>query len=259
MKFDDLDARMRVFEELNDPRALPGLYLVARVDGRGFTRLTKEAHPFEAPFDPRFRDLMLDTAEHLMSCGFDVAYAYTQSDEISLLFDPREEAFGRKIRKFNSILAGEASAAFSLALGARATFDCRVCQLPGAERVVDYFRWRAEDALRNALTGHCYWTLRKRGASAAEATRALQGLSTAGKNELLFRHGINFNQVPAWQKRGVGLYWETFEKPATNRKTGETGVATRRRIRRDLDLPMKAAYAEFIRALILDPGLARTG
>jgi tRNA(His) 5'-end guanylyltransferase len=259
MKFDDLDARMRVFEELNDPCALPGLYLVARIDGRGFTRLTKEVHPFEAPFDPRFRDLMLDTAEHLMSCGFDVAYAYTQSDEISLLFDPRVDAFGRKIRKFNSILAGEASATFSLALGARATFDCRVCQLPTVEHVVDYFRWRAEDALRNALTGHCYWELRRTGASAAEATRALLGLSTAAKNELLFRHGINFNDLPAWQKRGVGLYWETYEKSATNPKTGETAIATRRRIRRDLDLPVKAAYAEFIRGRISTGALSRTG
>jgi len=259
MKFDDLDARMRVFEELNDPRALPGLYLVARVDGRGFTRLTKEVHPFEAPFDPRFRDLMVDTAEHLMSCGFDVAYGYTQSDEISLLFDPRVDAFGRKVRKFNSILAGEASATFSLALGARATFDCRVCQLPGVERVVDYFRWRAEDALRNALTGHCYWALRKAGASSAEATRALLGLSTVAKNELLFRHGTNFNDVPAWQKRGVGLYWETYEKPATNPKTGETVIANRRRIRRELELPVKAAYAEFTRARVPGGALVPTG
>ena len=31
---------------------LPGVYMVARLDGRSFTRLTKEAHQFEAPFDP---------------------------------------------------------------------------------------------------------------------------------------------------------------------------------------------------------------
>lgn len=259
MTFDTLDARMRVFEELNDAYALPGIHLVARIDGRGFTRLTKEIHAFDAPFDTRFRDLMLGTAEHLMTCGFEVAYTYAQSDEISLLFDPRADAFGRKIRKYNSVLAGEASAAFSVALGACAAFDCRICQLPSVDHVIDYFRWRAEDALRNALTGHCYWALRKSGQSAAAATAALTGLSTAAKNELLFRHGTNFNDVPAWQKRGSGLYWETYEKQAANRVTGAGSVATRRRIRRDLELPVRQAYEDFVRARLPAMVPARAG
>src|SRR5690606_7866836 len=71
MKFDELDVRMRVFETAHDRCVLPGLFMVARLDGRSFTRLTKEVHKFNAPFDERFRDLMLDTMEHLMSgCGF---------------------------------------------------------------------------------------------------------------------------------------------------------------------------------------------
>ena len=49
--------------------------MVARLDGRGFTRLTKEVQQFDAPFDIRFRDLMLDTVEHLMTgCGFNFIY-----------------------------------------------------------------------------------------------------------------------------------------------------------------------------------------
>src|SRR4051812_38231741 len=157
MKFDELDEKMRVFETAHDLCVLPGLYLVARLDGRGFTRLTKEAHAFEAPFDVRFRDLMLETAEHLLAgCGFHVVYAYTESDEISLLFDRGENSFGRKLRKLLSVLAGEASAKFSLLLGALACFDCRISQLPTEEDVLDYFRWRNEDAHRNALNAHGY-------------------------------------------------------------------------------------------------------
>jgi tRNA(His) guanylyltransferase len=38
------------------------------------------------------------------------------------------------------------------------------------------------------------------------------GLSIADKNELLFQHGINYNDLPNWQKRGTGLYWEDYEK-----------------------------------------------
>src|SRR5258707_1112378 len=253
MKFDDLDQKMRVFETTHDLCVLPGLYMVARLDGRNFTRLTKEVHQFEAPFDPRFRDLMVETAEHVMSgCGFNMVYGYTESDEISLLFGLKENSFGRKLRKLISILAGEASAKFSLLLCAVACFDCRISQLPSVELVVDYFRWRNEDAHRNALNAHCYWLLRKQSKGVAEATAALKGMSVADKNELLFRHGVNFNDIPLWQKRGVGLYWEEYDRPAENPVTGEKVLARRRRIHRDLELPMKDEYSTFLRKLIAD-------
>jgi len=253
MKSDDLDQKMRVFETAHDLCVLPGLHMVARVDGRSFTRLTKEIHQFEAPFDPRFRDLMIETAEHLMSgCGFNMVYGYMESDEISLLFGPEENSFGRKVRKLISILAGEASAKFSLLLGAMACFDCRISQLPSTELVIDYFRWRNEDAHRNALNAHCYWLLRKQGKGVGEATATLKGMSVVDKNELLFKHGVNFNDLPLWQRRGVGLYWEEYDRPAENPVTGEKVVARRRRIRRDLELPMKDDYSTFLRKLIAE-------
>ncbi len=250
MKFDELDEKMRVYETAHDSCALPELYLAARIDGRSFTRLTREVHKFEAPFDARFRDLMVATTEHLMQCGFRVLYGYTQSDEISLLFHPEENSFGRKLRKYDSILAGEASAKFALLLGAHAAFDCRISQLPNAGLVRDYFRWRNEDAHRNALNGWCYWTLRKDGLGVTEATRRMEGMSVAEKNELLFQRGINFNEVPNWQKRGIGLYWETYDKPAVNPLSGQEVFAKRRRIKVEYELPMRDEYSAFISSLI---------
>jgi tRNA(His) guanylyltransferase len=250
MTFDELDKKMRVFETTNDPVVLPAVHIVARIDGRGFTKLTKERHHFEAPFDVRFRDHMVATTAHLMECGFQAVYGYTQSDEISLLLHRDDNSFGRKVRKINSVLAGEASAKFSLLLGDHAAFDCRVCQLPTAELVRDYFRWRNEDAHRNALGAHCYWTLRKAGMDVAGATQTMLGTSVAEKNELLFQHGVNFNDLPTWQKRGTGLYWEDYEKQAINPKTGETVTSTRRRIKHDFDLPMGEEYGRFIERFI---------
>ena len=58
MKFDELDLKMRVFETSADFCVLPGMFMVARLDGRSFTRLTKEVRQFEAPFDEQFREVI---------------------------------------------------------------------------------------------------------------------------------------------------------------------------------------------------------
>ena len=151
---------MRKYEESIDQYISEDKYIVVRLDGRSFTRLTKRVCKFKVPFDEKFRDLMTDTVKSLMESGFKIVYGYTESDEISLLFHPSEDTFSRKVRKINTTLAGEASAAFSLNIGQIATFDSRVVPLPDKKRVGDYFRWRQEDSLRNALQGYCYWTLR---------------------------------------------------------------------------------------------------
>ena len=252
MNFDELDRQMRVYEESLDQILLPELYLVARLDGNRFTRLTKEVCKFEAPFDERFRDMMVHTVQALMNYGFRVIYGFTESDEISLLFHPEENTFGRKVRKYNSILAGVASAAFSLELGQSAVFDCRMVPLPTVERVRDYFLWRQEDAHRNALNAQCYWLLRKQGVSKQAATAQLDGQSTAYKNELLFQNGINFDQLPAWQKRGIGLYWANEEKQGFNPVTGQTTTAIRRRLKTDFELPLRDGYADFVSSILYD-------
>lgn len=278
MKFDDLDRTMRVYETAHDHCALPGLFLVVRLDGRSFTRLTKgefrpqsrdaagEREPpqkFAAPFDERFRDAMLDAMTHLVgNAGFPILYGYQQSDEISLLLGPAADLFQRKLRKLESILAGEASAALTLQLGTRAAFDGRVSQLPSLKLVLDYFRWRQADAARNALSAHVYWTLRKEGRTPRQATAQASGLTTSAKHELLFARGVNFADLPLWQKRGTAVYWESYEKRGRNPKSGAEAVAVRRRLVRRLDLPMNDGYGLFLRdvidAALREPAAERT-
>jgi superfamily II DNA or RNA helicase len=47
MKFDEIDKRMPVFETAHDHRVISGIYIVVRVDGRNFTRLTRDLHRFD--------------------------------------------------------------------------------------------------------------------------------------------------------------------------------------------------------------------
>jgi tRNA(His) 5'-end guanylyltransferase len=185
-----------------------------------------------------------------MNCGFNIIYGYTESDEISLLFDLNEIAFARKHRKYISILAGEASAKFSSLLGSVASFDCRLSELPNKQLVADYFRWRNEDAHRNALNAYCYWKLRHDNYSKGEATKRIEKISTAEKNELLFTYGINFNNIPTWQKRGIGFFWENATKEGYNPKKGEVVNVIRRQLKIEYELPMKDEYDKFITAII---------
>ena len=246
MDFDLFDKKMRVFEESLDQTIVPEMYMIARIDGRSFTKLTKVKCDFEAPFDIRFRDMMVETLKHLMDCGFRVVYGYTQSDEISLLFHKDESAFARKVRKYNSILSGTASACFSMQLGKVGVFDCRMIPLPNMDLVRDYFLWRQEDANRNALNSHCYWMLRKQGVKPSAAQSQISKKSNADKNELLYANGVNYNNLPSWQKRGVGAWFTDVAKEGFNPKTEQKVVVSRKTLHIEYELPLGEDYANLI-------------
>ena len=247
MKFDELEARFRALETQNDARLPDAKWIVARLDGRGFTRLTKRSLDLQKPFDSRFHEAMKQTVAHGCECGFAVRLAFSQSDEISLLFEPTERGFDGKTRKWLSVLAGEASAAFSIAMESLGVFDCRLIALENDGLVEDYFRWRQSDATRNALSAHAYWLMRNRGESARSATKQLDGLSPTQKRAWLEQEGVQVDALPLWQLRGFGASWEDYAKAGFNPTTGETVVATRKRLRFEVELPGQEAFGAWVR------------
>lgn len=250
MDFNTLDKQMRSFEQSLDRTMIQGIYIVARLDGHGFTRLTKKEWDLEKPFDIRFHQAMTDTLAHLMDCGFRIVYGYTQSDEISILFHKEDNTFGRKDRKLISILAAEASVKFSSCAARPAVFDCRLVPLPSVDYVADYFRWRQEDSHRNSLNAHCYWLLRKAGIPADKVQQRISGLTNAEKNELLFSHDINYNELPMWQRRGVGMYFKDEAREGYNPVTQKHTTYVRRALYLDESLPIGEDYARLIRTVV---------
>lgn len=243
MRPDEFEDRMRALEVFHSLRLLPGAWVILRLDGRSFSRFTETR--FEKPFDGRFHDGMVQTAQAVLE-DLQGLYAYTESDEISVLFPRAWDHFDRELEKAISLSASIASAALTLAFGTRVHFDSRAILAAEDEQVVDYFRWRQADASRCALNGWTYWTLRKQGQGVAQATAALEGKSVADKHELLFQAGTNFNDLPLWQRRGTGLYWERYEREGYNPKLDQKVVTTRRRIKVDQELPKGEEYADFI-------------
>lgn len=246
MNAEQFAAAQRAREWFHAMTMPPGSWTVLRVDGRGFSRLTEEH--FSKPFDDRMHQHMTTVAEALVT-ELGGAYGCTHCDEASVLLPPDSDLFGRSQEKLVSVSAGIASAAFTAAAGTPGHFDSRAWIGATVPDVADYFSWRQSDAARSALGSWCYWTLRQAGRTGPQATAELTGVSASGLNELLHQHGINYNDVPAWQRRGTGLYWQDHSKTGHDPRTGTETVTTRRRLHADDHLPMKDQYRALIQNL----------
>ncbi len=81
-----LGDRIKGYEaQETERRAMKGLPLVARVDGRSFSTFTAG---MRRPYDEDLANLMVDVAKYLVEQVSGARVAQTQSDEISLIMDP---------------------------------------------------------------------------------------------------------------------------------------------------------------------------
>lgn len=232
--------RMRDYERSTDHAVPSGQYVVARLDGRGFSKLTRE-QGFQHPFDPAFRAAMVSTTQHLMKCGPQVILGYTQSDEISLLFHPECRSFGRRSAKLLSVLAGEASAVLSLALGVPSVFDCRLSCLPSRLLAVEYFQWRIADSVRNSLQARAHDALRASGHSVREAHRRLSGMKARELQALSHQGSGGADQPPTDHDRGTGIWWVEVARDENQTDLRSPPTATRRVLHVDPALPADSA------------------
>jgi len=85
-------------------------------------------------------------------------------------------------------------------------FDCRVWQVPTLADAADVFIWREDDATNNSITI---------AARAVYSDRELHEKDSAVKQDMLFQKGINWNDYPAFFKRGSYLQRRSTQKTLT--------------------------------------------
>lgn len=227
----------------SERRFLPMCPVYARIDGRNFSAFTRG---MERPFDPMMTEAMVATTEALVS-ETHARIGYTQSDEISLVWlAERSDSsifFDHRVAKMTSVLASYATAAFIGALCSVGRhelaakwphFDCRVFQLPNRAEAANVFLWRERDATKNAVS---------MAARACYSHRELDHKSGAKMQEMLFANGINFDDYPAFFKRGTFVRREAVQRMMTAEEMASipeahrpTGPVQRSVIRR-LDMP----------------------
>ncbi|KAI9057310.1 tRNAHis guanylyltransferase [Trametes sanguinea] len=217
--------------ELPDP-LLPGTFMVLRIDGHAFHRLSAE-HDFAKPNDERALQLMDHAARDVMNEFKDIVLAFGESDEYSFLFRRSTALYNRREAKILSTITSLFTSSYvynwpkylpETPLKYCPSFDGRIVLYPTEQVVRDYFSWRQADTHINNLYNTVFWALVLQGGqTTTEAHATLRGTVSATKHEILFsRFGINYNELPARYRKGSVLVRKEVPEP----EAAEAGVET---------------------------------
>ncbi|KAF7374724.1 Thg1 domain-containing protein [Mycena sanguinolenta] len=227
-----LGERMKRYEAVTDQQLPDDQPAIIRVDGHGFSKFTRG---FNKPFDERLHDAMVQTAADLLEQFPAASLAYTQSDEITLVFPATAAArpFNGRIGKLTSLAAGYASTRFNHHLAKAADlpanklgiahFDARAFSVPDTAEALNCLIWRAKmDCRRNSIYGF------GRSFFSAKQLHGLHGDAIVAK--ILAEKGIDFwTEAPSWARYGTTVKRERFEWAATDALTGAEVISTRTR------------------------------
>ena len=224
---DSLGDRQKSYENCYRFMIPHKMYVVVRLDGRGFHSFTKG---LDRPFDQGLMDDMDATTKYLCESIPNCKVGYVQSDEISLVLcdDASNETqpwFDNNLQKICSVSASMCTAKFNQLRLLRAmvtegndfrieplsevsamklaNFDSRVFILPNASEVLNYMKWRSDDATRNSISSV---------AQSLYSHKELHGVSSKQQQELIFKKGINWNDYSYREKRG-GTLAKVEEEP----------------------------------------------
>ncbi len=235
----------RNHERLEDTERYKGIYadikavppLIVRADGRNFKRVLSA--DFAKPYDERFaRGMAKATTLFFEKSGFDPKLAYLFSDEINIFFP--HVPFKGRIEKLNSIISSFLASALTIVLNCTdpIAFDARIIPACGVEDMWGYLVQRQAEAWRNHLNAYGYYGLQELGLSDREAEQHLKGMKAAEVHEMLFRKGINLNETPQWQRRGIVITREQYQREGYDKKAETKVTVTRSKIVEHWDLPL---------------------
>jgi len=222
-----------IFSKLQVPLDTP---FFVRLNGRRFQAVAEKLQ-VNKPFDRTFAKCLVTAGKALFQNSLNPTLIYAASDEINALF-AYTAPFDRRVEKITSVLAGIVSSVFSLRVlenfgkSLVAGFDSRIV-VTTREKFVDYLIWRQQDAWRNTNNAYAYWMLRRLGHKPSQVATMLRGWKSEKLHEFLFEHGINLAKTPAWQRRGILIYRQSYR-----RRVAYAAGVLRWRTKEDWKLPM---------------------
>lgn len=243
-----LATRMKDYEAATEINLNPSQPAILRLDGHAFSKFTA---PFAKPFDERLHTAMVRTCANLLDAWPAATLAYTQSDEITLVFPRGVGHFNDRVMKITSLAAGFCSVHFHshLATALAETpepavqgfnaekngagspapplpyFDGRMFNVPSVEECLNNVLWRCRgDAVRNSVSAF---------ARSLFSTKQMHGKNKDEMIEMAKREkGLFYEEsVPRWALEGSIVKKELVEIDAVDFRTGEAVTATRTKTR----------------------------
>jgi tRNA(His) guanylyltransferase len=219
-----LGTRIKFYEKQARFNLHPNLPYVARLDGRSFSKWTKD---LKKPFDDRLTELMRETTKYLVEqCNGEAVLGYTQSDEISLVFREgkyENQWWGGRTDKIISNLVGLAVYYFNTnndipeKQGKLALFDCRLFQLPNRQEAINSVIWREQDAVKNSIS-----MLAQAHFSHGKPNSQLFGLDGSQmQDKLMLEKGINWNDLDPMYKRGSYVQKKVVKRKLTTEELND--------------------------------------
>ena len=227
---------MKRYEASAETLLVPRTPLMLRLDGKGFSKFTKG---LAKPMDENLRLCMEYAAYELVKNIEGCRFAYTQSDEITLIlvdYASRESQpwFNYRMSKVLTVAASMCTGSFikaalcflpdHLVKKGFPVFDARAWNLP-KEEVANAVLWRQQDATRNGIQSL---------GRANFSHKQLQNKNSSEIQEMLFQEKqINYNDEPTYYKRGFSLFKVNCEIEVED---GDPVI--RKKVVSDLDMPI---------------------
>lgn len=226
---DELGNRMKDQYENRTRYFLPRrTFTILRLDGKAFHTYTRR---LQKPFDAALSEDIDNAIIAMLLQIQGAAFAYTQSDEISILLTdfatPQTDAwFDGNIQKICSVASSIMTAEFNKQRMLRiarliddvcdeknviniidtqdlAYFDCRVFTIPDRVEAMNYFRWRQQDCVRNSVSMVAQHHF---------SHKELHGKSQSDMHEMLHKKGINWaTDFTDGEKNGRIIIKETYK------------------------------------------------
>lgn len=230
---------------------------LARIDGHSFSKFTAG---FRKPYDELLSTAMIRTTGDLVN-EFQARTGYTQSDEITLVFMPKQNQetgewsnlpFNGRVVKLATLLASFAGVRFNFHLinllnmgltkaketgeklpysegmikkvwAQKAHFDARLFSVPNQTEVYNNIFWRSKhDCARNSVSGL---------ARKYFSTKELNGKNTLEMKKMLLEKDVDYEKMPPGFKYGSFVKKEKYQLEAIDQKTNQEVTSFRTKIR----------------------------
>ena len=221
---DELGTRIKSQYEDRTRYSIPRrTYTIIRLDGKAFHTYTRGLNK---PFDDGLSEDIDNAIIAMLPQIQGAVFAYTQSDEISILLTdfatPTTSAwFDGNIQKMASVSASIITAEFNHLRSLRnyaewnanrkseypseltlAYFDSRIFAIPDRTEVMNYFIWRNQDCARNSVSMV---------AQSLFSHKELHGKSSSQMQEMMFKeHNVNWATYDQSKKNGRLIVKEQY-------------------------------------------------